>query len=171
MTSSYFSYFQKGIDNGKCPKKSNEKFTFIECDNDSDPSEGSLTLGFDNWDLIFNNKSVLFQNCEDGIKKKFVLYYEEGIEKFILWRALLKELDMVYDYANKEIGFHSNNGAVKHTEKGEPKPQKIYLFLDDEEEFGTKKVKEKRNLLPAKNPEETKIEDSEDVFDGSNATF
>ena len=68
------SYFQKGIDNGKCSQKSDEKYTFIECDNDFDPGEGSLTLGFENWELTFN-KSVLFQNSEDGIKKKFILYY------------------------------------------------------------------------------------------------
>ena len=78
---------------------------------------------------------------------------------------------MVYDYANKEIGFYSNNGAVKYTGKGEPKPPKVYLFLDDEEEFEPKKINEKKKLLPVKKPEEAKIEDSEDVLDGSNVTF
>ena len=164
-------YFEKGINSGKCKEKIEEEYTFIECDNDYDPEEGSITIGFEYWEITFN-KNVLFKNSEDGKTKQFLLYHKENNEKFILGRSLLKELEIVYDYANREIGFYSNNNeTIKYTGKAEPKPPKIYQFLDDEKEFEAQKVNEKQNLLPMKKPEEIKIDDTEDVKDGSNITF
>ena len=59
---------------------------------------------------------------------------------------------MVYDYANKEIGFY--HPSVRYLGNEKIGPPKVYTFLGDDNEFMEKKVNETENFLPVAKPEE-----------------
>ena len=135
----------------KCEQKEDNGYTFYECDKDVEIN--SLSLIFDNWEIKLNN-SVLFTAPKENGKKDFIFYYKENFEKFLLGRSILMNFEIVYDYANKQIGFYHPD--VKYMGKEKVEPPKVYQFLDDDKEYQEKKVtkNEDQNLIPTVNPEE-----------------
>ena len=61
---------------------------------------------------------------------------------------------MVYDYANKQIGFYHK--SFKYIGNEKILPPKVYDFLNDDKEFEERKVEEPTSLLPETKPEEIK---------------
>ena len=56
------------------------------------------------------------------------------------------------DYANKQIGFYHK--TVNYKGKLKVTPPKIYQFLEEEDEFQPKTIKDRSTVLPKTNPEE-----------------
>ena len=137
--------------NEKCELKNDDKYSFYECDKDVEID--SLSLIFDNWEMKLNS-SMLFVDSKENGKKDFIFYHKKKFEKFLLGRSLLMKFEIVYDYANKQIGFYHPD--VKYIGNEKVEPPKVYQFLDDDKEFGEKKVNKKddQNLIPTVNPEE-----------------
>ncbi len=109
---------------------------------------------FDSW-LIQIDSDKLFEAPRDSKnKKQFIFYYKKKFEKFLLGRSILKEFEMVYDYANKQIGFYHKN--VRYIGKGKVLPPKVFDFLNDDKEFEETKAKGSTSLLPETKPEEVK---------------
>ena len=61
---------------------------------------------------------------------------------------------MVYDYANKQIGFYHKN--VRYIGSEKVLPPKVYTFLNDDKEFEEKRVGNPNSLIPDAQPEEIK---------------
>ena len=72
---------------------------------------------------------------------------------------------MVYDYANKQIGFY--HSSVKYKGKLKVTPPKIYEFLEEEDEFQPRTIRDGHLIEPETNPEEVKISNSEEVQESS----
>ena len=110
--------FSNLLSSKKCIQDKIKRYTLIQYDKDVEID--NFNLIFDNWILqIPGNK--LFK--EVGEKKEFIFYYKEKYEKFILGRSVLLVYEMVYDYANRQIGFYNPND-VKYIGKNEPQPPK-----------------------------------------------
>ena len=93
--------------------------------------------------------------------KELNLYHKDNFEEFLLGRSLLKGFEMVYDYANKQIGFYHK--TVNYKGKLKVTPPKIYQFLEEEDEFQPKTIKDRSTVLPKTNPEEVKIKGNQEV--------
>ena len=84
--------------------------------------------------------------------KEFIFYYKHKFEKFLIGRSLLKEFEMVYDYANKQIGFYHK--SVRYIGNEKIGPPKVYHFLKDDDEYKTKRINKSETLLPDALPDE-----------------
>lgn len=141
--------FSNLLSSKKCIQDKIKRYTLIQCDKDVEIDYFNLI--FDNWILqIPGNK--LFK--EVGEKKEFIFYYKEKYEKFILGRSVLLVYEMVYDYANRQIGFYNPND-VKYIGKNEPQPPKQYFFIKDDPETSAQRTKNPNtNIFPTTKPED-----------------
>ena len=130
------------------------RYTFYECD--TDLKLDSLNLVFDSWEINIDGDK-LFEKPKPGkTRKEFIFYYKKKFEKFLFGRSILKEIEMVYDYANKQIGFYHQ--SVRYLGNEKILPPKVYTFLNDDKEYETKRINEHSNSIPDVKPEEiTKI--------------
>ena len=137
------------ISNKKCTQEKIKRYTLIQCEKDVEID--SFNLIFENWILqIPGNK--LFK--EVGEKKEFIFYYKDKYEKFILGRSVLLVYEMVYDYANRQIGFYNPND-VKYIGKNEPEVPKQYFFIKDDPETSAQRAKQpNKNIFPTVKPED-----------------
>ena len=153
------TYFKNAIDQKKCNVGEEKRYTFYECD--TDVTLEPLNLVFDSWQIKIDSDK-LFEPPKGGkTKKEFIFYYKKKLEKFVLGRSFLKELEMVYDYANKQIGFYHKD--VNYIGKDKVLPPKIFDFLTDDKEFEEKKVEEPTNFLPETKPVENKEKKYESI--------
>ena len=153
------TYLKKEIKEGKCTVKHELRYSFYECD--SDISIQNITFVFGDWEFKVNSKD-LFNLNKEGNKKQLILYHKDNFEVFLLGRSILKGFEMVYDYANKQIGFYHESVTYKGSLKVEP--PKIFEFLEDEEEFQPKTIKDEHQaVFPEAKPEEVRIKNTEDV--------
>ena len=61
---------------------------------------------------------------------------------------------MVYDYANRQIGFYNPND-VKYIGKNEPEVPKQYFFIKDDPETSAQRAKQpNKNIFPTVKPED-----------------
>ena len=153
------TYLKKEIKEEKCVVKHERRYSFYECD--SDISLKNITFVFGDWEFMVNSKNLFLLNKE-GNKKQLILYHKDNFEVFLLGRSILKGFEMVYDYANKQIGFYHE--TVRYKGKLKVEPPKIFEFLEDEEEYQPKKIKdEHQQIFPEAKPEEVRIKNTEDV--------
>ena len=75
---------------------------------------------------------------------------------------------MVYDYANKQIGFYHKN--VTYIGKEKILPPKVFDFLYDDADFKEKNVKNPDTFLPDSQPDE-RIEKKYDTFKQESKTY
>ena len=146
------TYLKNAIDQKKCDISEENRYTFYECDLDVQLEQ--LNMVFDSW-LIQIDSDKLFESPRYGKnKKEFIFYYKKKFEKFLLGRSILKEFEMVYDYANKQIGFYHKN--VRYLGNEKVLPPKVFDFLNDDKEFEETKAEGSTSLLPETKPEEVK---------------
>ena len=146
------TYLKDLISENKCDVKTENRYTFYECD--LDVKLEKLNLVFDNWQIQIDSDDLFEQPKEGKNRKEFIFYYKEKLERFLLGRSILKEFEMVYDYANKQIGFYHK--SVTYLGKDKVKPPKVYDFLNDDKEFEEQKVDTPSSFLPETSPEEVK---------------
>ena len=146
------TYLEKEIKKGECIARHKQRYSFYECNKDIEAQ--NITFVFGDWEFTIEGKDM-FKMKKDGKTKELILYHKDNFEQFLLGRSILKGFEMVYDYANKQIGFYHDN--VKYKGKLKVTPPKIYEFLEDEEEYKVKQVKDGHLILPETNPEEIKI--------------
>ena len=153
------TYLKKEIKDNKCIVKHELRYSFYECDENINIQ--NITFVFGDWEFMVDSKD-LFVKKKEGDKKELILYHKDNFEVFLLGRSILKGFEMVYDYANKQIGFYHE--SVRYRGNQKVVPPKIYEFLEDEEEFQPKTVKEEEHqLYPEAKPEEVRIKNTEDV--------
>ena len=153
------TYFKNALDQKKCSVGEEKRYTFYECD--TDVKLEPLNLVFDSWQIQIESDK-LFESPKAGKnRKEFIFYYKKKFEKFLLGRSFLKELEMVYDYANKQIGFYHKN--VKYLGSEKVLPPKVFDFLNDDKEFEEIKVQQPTNLLPDTKPVESKEKNYESL--------
>ena len=160
------TYLKKYIDNNKCNIGEQDRYTFYECDQDVELEP--LNFIFDSWEIRLESKQLFNEKKKANNKKEFIFYYKKKYEKILLGRSILKELEMVYDYANKQIGFYHKN--VKYIGKEKILPPKVYDFLYDDNDFKEKNVKNPNTFLPDSQPDE-KIENNFDTVEQGNKTY
>ena len=129
-------FLKKQIKEGKCTLKKNYQYSFYECDKDTVAQ--NITFVFGDWEFTIQEKN-LFKESKEGNSKELLLYHRDNYEVFLLGRSILKGFEMVYDYANKQIGFYHE--SVKYKGKQKVAPPKIYQFLEDEEEYQPYKIR------------------------------
>ena len=151
-------YLKKEIKDGKCIIKHELRYSFYECDEDIIAQ--NITFVFGDWEFMVDSKD-LFVKKKEGNKKEFILYHKDNFEVFLLGRSILKGFEMVYDYANKQIGFYHE--SVRYKGKQKVTPPKIFEFLEDEEEFQPKTVRDGHQIIPEAKPEEVRIKNTEEV--------
>jgi hypothetical protein len=141
--------FKDLINTKKCTQEKIKRYTLIQCEKDVQLDNFNLIFG--DWILqIPGNK--LFK--EIGSTKEFIFYYKEKYEKFILGKSVLLVYEMVYDYANRQIGFYNGND-VKYIGKDEPEVPKQYYFIKDDPETATQRSKKQnQNPFPTIQPED-----------------
>jgi len=144
------TYLRKALYENKCTSYSGGKYRWYECDNNL--KLPNLNLVFNAWEMRINSDKLFTPSKYHKNKKEFIFYYKYKFEKFLIGRSLLKEFEMVYDYANKEIGFY--HPSVRYLGNEKIGPPKVYTFLGDDNEFMEKKVNETENFLPVAKPEE-----------------
>ena len=154
------TYLKDFISDNKCSVREENRYTFYECD--LDVKLQRLNLVFDNWEIPIESEDLFEEPKEGRNKKEFIFYYKDKLERFLLGRSILKEFEMVYDYANKQIGFYHKN--VRYLGKDKVLPPKVYDFLNDDKEFEEKTVNTPSNFLPETAPEETKETNFDPVF-------
>lgn len=152
------TYLKKEIKEGKCVVKHELRYSFYECDENTNIQ--NITFVFGDWEFMVDSKNLLVKKKE-GDKKEFILYHKDNFEVFLLGRSILKGFEMVYDYANKQIGFYHE--SVKYKGKQKVTPPKIFEFLEDEEDFQPITLRDGHQILPETKPEEVKIKNTEDV--------
>ena len=146
------NYLKDLINGQKCSLKEENRYTFYECDLDVKLEQ--LNLVFDSWEIQIDSDNLFEEPRQGRNKKEFIFYYKKGLERFLLGRSILKEFEMVYDYANKQIGFYHK--SVRYIGKDKVLPPKVYDFLNDDKEYEEKRVEEPTNFLPESTPEESK---------------
>ena len=124
------TYLKKFINNKKCNIDEQGRYSFYECD--SDVELEPLNFIFDSWEIRLESKQLFSEKKKANNKKEFIFYYKKKYEKILFGRSLLKELEMVYDYANKQIGFYGKN--IKYIGKEKILPPKVFDFLFDDED-------------------------------------
>ena len=152
------SYLNNEIKEGKCTVKHEQRYSFYECEKDVNIQ--NLTFVFGDWEFTVKSQD-LFINKKEGNNKEFILYHKDNFEKFLLGRSILKGFEMVYDYANRQIGFYHE--SVKYKGNQKVTPPKIFEFLEDEDEYQPKTVRDGHQLFPEGKPEEVKIKNTEEV--------
>ena len=154
-------FLKKQIKEGKCTIKSHLRYKFYECDKDIVVQ--NITFVFGDWEFTLQEKDLYKENKENNTKE-LILYYRDNFDVFVLGRSILKGFEMVYDYANKQIGFYHER--VRYKGKQKVSPPKIYQFLEDEEEYQPYKIKDGYNILPETKPEEVRIKNADNVPEG-----
>ena len=144
------TYLQKALYDKKCTLYHGGKYRWYECDNNL--KLPNLNLVFDGWEMRITYDKLFTPSKYNKNKKEFIFYYKSKFEKFLIGRSLLKEFEMVYDYANKQIGFYHPN--VRYLGNEKIGPPKVYTFLEDDEEYREKTVNKSQNFLPDINPED-----------------
>ena len=160
------TYFKRFIDKNKCNIGEEDRYTFYECDEDVELEP--LNFIFDSWEIRLESKQLFSEKKKANNKKEFIFYYKKKFEKILFGRSILKELEMVYDYANKQIGFYHKNVTYIGNEK--ILPPKVFDFLIDDNDFVEKNVKTKDNFLPDAQPEE-KINKKYDALEQDSKTY
>ena len=161
----YENYFKKYIDDGLCiiynaNNEEDQTYSYLECV--SFIIFEPLSLVFGDWQITFKDED-LFQISIDGLKKRFIFCQKENYEKFLFGLSILRKVEMVYDYANKEVGFYSENVLYIGKDQNPP-PPKTFDFLEDDEESQAKVVKDEENdLFPITEAEEKKDNNIEPV--------
>ena len=146
-----------------CQPIHDKRYSYYLCEKDFDP--GNLNITFKKWQLSLPS-NILFKIHDDG-KKELILYHKDNFEKILLGRSILLNIEMVYDYANKEIGFYSPNYVKFIDEFTNPIPPKIYEFLEDDTTFKpTTIIENKPNLIPNAEPEDEEDKTYKDVDEG-----
>ena len=110
----------------------------------------------------------MFKLNREGNLKELILYHKDNFEHFLLGRSILKGFEMVYDYANKQIGFYHKN--VTYIGKEKILPPKVYDFLYDDNDFKEKNVKNPDSFLPDSQPDE-RVEKNYDTLEQGNKTY
>ena len=151
-------YLKKEIKEGKCNVKHERRYSFYECDKDT--IVPNITFVFGDWEFTVMSQD-LFAFKKDGNTKELILYHKDNFEVFLLGRSILKGFEMVYDYANRQIGFYHE--SVKYKGNQRVTPPKIFEFLEDEDEYQPKTVGEGQEIIPEKKPEEVRIKNTVDV--------
>ena len=146
------TYFKKAIEDKKCSLSEDNRYTLYECD--TDVKLEPLNFVFDSWEIRIDSDKLFASPKEGKSKKEFIFYYKKKFEKFLFGRSILKEIEMVYDYANKQIGFYHKN--VRYIGSEKVLPPKVYTFLNDDKEFEEKRVGNPNSLIPDAQPEEIK---------------
>ena len=103
-------FLKNQIKEGKCKVKSQSRYSFYECDKDTVVQ--NITFVFGDWEFTIKEKD-LFKESKEGNSKELILYYRDNYEVFLLGRSILKGFEMVYDYANKQIGFYHESVRYK----------------------------------------------------------
>ena len=152
------TYLKKEIKKGKCEAKHQRRYSFYECEKDTEIE--NITFVFGDWEFTVEGKDM-FKSNQNEKTKELILYHKDNFEHFLLGRSILKGFEMVYDYANKQIGFYHN--SVRYKGKLKVTPPKIYEFLEDEDEYQPKTVRDGHLVQPRTNPEEVKINNNESV--------
>jgi len=147
------------ISNGKCEVKHHLRYSFYECDKEIEIK--NITFVFGDWEFTIQNQNLFKETKEGNNTKEFILYHKDNFEVFLLGRSILKGFEMVYDYANKQIGFYHD--SVKYKGKQKVTPPKIYEFMEDEKEYQPYIIRDGHMILPEAEPEEVKIKNTEDV--------
>ena len=160
------TYFKKLIDGNKCNIGEEDRYTFYECDENVELEP--LNFIFDSWELRLESKQLFSEKKKANNKKEFIFYYKKKYEKILFGRSLLKEIEMVYDYANKQIGFYHKN--VKYIGKEKIVPPKVYDFLYDDNEFKEKNIKNPTTFLPESHPDERIEKNKFDAIEQNNKT-
>ena len=144
------TYLNKFLENKKCNIGEQDRYTFYECDMDVELEP--LNFMFEGWEIRFESKQLFSDKKKANNKKEFIFYYKKKYEKILFGRSILKELEMVYDYANKQIGFYHQN--VSYLGKEKVVPPKVYEFLYDDTDYKEKNVKKPSSLIPDSKPDE-----------------
>ena len=152
------TYLKNEIKEGKCISRHQRRYSFYECNKDTDIP--NITFVFGDWEFTVDGKNMFKLNREGNLKE-LILYHKDNFEHFLLGRSILKGFEMVYDYANKQIGFY--HSSVKYKGKLKVTPPKIYEFLEDADEFQPKTINDGNLIQPGTNPEEVKIGNDETV--------
>ena len=161
------TYLKKFIDENKCNIGEEDRYTYYECDENVELEP--LNLIFDSWELRLESKQLFSEKKKANNKKEFIFYYKKKYEKILFGRSLLKELEMVYDYANKQIGFYHKN--VKYIGKEKIVPPKVYDFLYDDNDYKEKSVKNPNTFLPDSQPDERIDKNNFDTLEQGNKTY
>ena len=152
------TYLKNEIKDKKCIEKHERRYSFYECNKDVEIP--NITFVFGDWEFTVEGKDMFKMN-KNGNTKELILYHKDNFEHFLLGRSILKEFEMVYDYANKEIGFY--HSSVKYKGKLKVTPPKTYEFLKEENEFQPKTIRDGHLIQSGTNPEEAKISINETV--------
>ena len=155
-------FLKNQIKEGKCKVKSQSRYSFYECDKDTVVQNISFVFG--DWEFTIQEKD-LFEESKERNSKELILYHRENLDVFLLGRSILKGFEMVYDYANKQIGFYHE--SVRYKGKQKVTPPRIYQFLEDEEEYQPYKIKDGSMALPETKPEEIKIKNTDNVSEST----
>ena len=148
------TYLKKAIDDKKCALGEENRYTFYECD--ADLKLDRLNLVFDSWEIRIDGDKLFEKQKSGKTRKEFIFYYKKKFEKFLFGRSILKEMEMVYDYANKQIGFY--HPSVRYLGNEKILPPKVYTFLKDDKEYEAKRINKPNSSLPdPKSDEITKI--------------
>jgi len=160
------TYLKKFLDNNKCNIGEQDRYTYYECDEDVELEPLNFIL--DSWEIRLESKQLFSEKKKANNKKEFIFYYKKKYEKILFGRSILKELEMVYDYANKQIGFYHKN--VTYIGKEKILPPKVFDFLYDDADFKEKNVKNPDTFLPDSQPDE-RIEKKYDTFKQESKTY
>ena len=156
------TYLKKEIKKGICKARHERRYSLYECEKDTEVE--NITFVFGDWEFTVEGKDM-FKLNRDGKTKELILYHKDNFEHFLLGRSILKGFEMVYDYANKQIGFY--HSSVKYKGKLKVTPPKIYEFLEEEDEYQPRTIRDGHLIEPGTNPEEVKISNSEEVQESS----
>ena len=150
------TYLKKEIKEGKCVAKHERRYSFYECDKDTQIQ--NITFVFGDWEFTVEGKNM-FKLRKSTNTKELILYHKDNFEHFLIGRSIVKGFEMVYDYANKQIGFY--HSSVKYKGKLKVTPPKIYEFLEDEDGFQPKEIRDGYMNQPPTIPEEVKIKNEQ----------
>ena len=160
------TYFKNFLDNNKCNIGEQDRYTYYECDEDVELEP--LNFIFDSWEIRLESKQLFSEKKKANNKKEFIFFYKKKFEKILFGRSILKELEMVYDYANKQIGFYHQN--VTYLGKEKVIPPKVFDFLYDDTDFKEKNVKNPDTFLPDSQPDE-RVEKNYDTLEQGSKTY
>ena len=152
------TYLKNEIKDGKCFERHEKRYSFYECKKEVEIQ--NITFVFGDWEFTVEGKDMFKMN-KDGNTKELILYHKDNFEHFLLGRSILKEFEMVYDYANKQIGFY--HSSVKYKGKLKVEPPKIYEFLEEENEYQPKTIRDGHSIQSRTNPEGVEISINETV--------
>ena len=152
------TYLKNEIKEGKCFERHEKRYSFYECKKEVEIQ--NITFVFGDWEFTVEGKDMFKMN-KDGNTKELILYHKDNFEHFLLGRSILKEFEMVYDYANKQIGFY--HSSVKYKGKLKVEPPKIYEFLEEENEYQPKTIRDGHSIQSRTNPEGVEISINETV--------